>query len=90
MMNKIWKGMIAGALVLTIGATTAFAAGGWHHAASRSWSGCQGSDCQYVDADGDGICDNRGTGCRYTDADGDGVCDYYGAGWGHRGGHHGW
>ena len=32
----------------------------------------------YVDADGDGICDNRGMngrGGRYVDADGDGICD---------------
>lgn len=37
----------------------------------------------YVDADGDGVCDNRGSGqgagqgqgANYVDADGDGVCD---------------
>lgn len=34
----------------------------------------------YVDADGDGVCDNRpsgagGNGAGYVDADGDGVCD---------------
>jgi hypothetical protein len=44
----------------------------------------------YVDADGDGVCDNRGTGnCgngngqngqNYVDADGDGVCDNRGTG----------
>lgn len=40
----------------------------------------------FVDADGDGICDNRGTGtgggngAGYVDADGDGVCDNYGTG----------
>lgn len=41
----------------------------------------------YVDADGDGVCDNAGTGCGlygagrgYVDADGDGVCDNTGAG----------
>ena len=37
----------------------------------------------FVDADGDGICDNRGTGfggngAGYVDADGDGVCDNLG------------
>lgn len=38
----------------------------------------------YVDADGNGVCDNYGTGCgrNYVDADGDGVCDYYGTGTG--------
>ena len=41
----------------------------------------------YVDADGNGVCDNYGTGCgrNYVDADGDGVCDNYGTGC-HRGG----
>ena len=50
----------------------------------------------YVDADGDGVCDNAGAGCGlygmgrgYVDADGDGVCDNagygaYGAGRGAR------
>ena len=43
----------------------------------------------YVDADGDGVCDNAGTGCGmygagrgYVDADGDGVCDNAGMGCG--------
>lgn len=33
---------------------------------------------QYVDTDGDGVCDNRAAGnggAQYVDADGDGVCD---------------
>lgn len=38
----------------------------------------------YVDADGDGVCDNVGRGIGaclgYVDADGDGVCDNVGAG----------
>ncbi len=47
----------------------------------------------YVDADGDGVCDNYGSGAGctqiggcggqgacYVDADGDGVCDNYGSG----------
>ena len=45
----------------------------------------------FVDADGDRVCDNRGSGAGngagYIDADGDGICDNYGAGAG--GGHHG-
>lgn len=73
-MKKIRIAAIAAAVVLALGVTTAFAAGG------RS----------FVDANGDGICDNRGTGrgvC-YVDADGDGVCDNYGAGrWAGRGCH---
>ena len=86
-MKKIWKGTVAAALVLSVAATTAFAAGGWRsHSSSYRWSGCQGAYCgtNYVDANGDGICDNRGTGCgrNYLDANGDGVCDNRGTGWG--------
>ena len=57
-------------------ATTAMARGG----------GC-GRGRNYVDADGNGVCDNCGTGTGryYVDANGDGVCDNYGTGC-HRGG----
>lgn len=75
-MKKLLIGAAVTALVLTVGFTTAFAAGGRN----------------YVDANGDGVCDNRGSYCRYVDADGDGVCDNYGTGcrgWG-RGCHGGW
>lgn len=82
-MKKILMGTAVTALVLTVGLTTAFAAGGRY----------------YVDANGDGICDNRGSYCRFVDADGDGVCDYQGTGCRHTSGygchdqgrgHHGW
>ena len=82
-MKKLLIGAAVTALVLTVGFTTAFAAGGRN----------------YVDANGDGVCDNRGTYCQYMDANGDGVCDNYGThcrnggtgcrGWG-RGCHGGW
>lgn len=83
-MKKILMGTAIAALVLTVGVTGAFAAGGRN----------------YVDANGDGICDNRGNYCRFIDTDGDGVCDYhgtscrYGGGYSGHGchgcGHHGW
>ena len=53
---------------------------------------CQGNGAGYVDADGDGACDNAGSGvCQgngnangngagYVDADGDGACDNAGSG----------
>ena len=82
-MKKIRIAAVAAAVVLALGVTTAFAAGGRHHMANYSR--------YYVDANGDGICDNRGA-C-YVDADGDGVCDNYGTGLGCRSGaghgHHG-
>ena len=46
--------------------------------------GYRGQYCQFVDEDGDGICDNYGTGrcgmglgngTGFIDADGDGICD---------------
>ena len=43
-------GTAIAALVLTVGGTSAFAAGGRN----------------YVDANGDGICDNRGNYCRFV------------------------
>ena len=70
-MKKMRIVALSAAVVLTLGITTAFAAGGTY----------------YVDADGDGVCDNRGANCLYVDADGDGVCDNYGTGLG--GGYHG-
>ena len=82
-MKKILMGTAIAALVLTVGGTDAFAAGGRN----------------YVDANGDGICDNRGNYCRFADTDGDGVCDYHGTSCRHTGGygchgqgrgHHGW
>ena len=71
-MKKIRIAALAAMLVLAMGMTTAFAVGGRY----------------YADANGDGICDNRGTGrgvC-YVDADGDGVCDNCGTGLGCRSG----
>ncbi|WP_297209272.1 hypothetical protein [uncultured Flavonifractor sp.] len=81
-MKRIRIAVLAAALVLALGVTTAFAAGGHH-----SWTG---GDCWsrsgacYVDADGDGVCDNCGRlqGACYVDADGGGVCDNRGAGLG--------
>ncbi len=72
---------IAVAIVLVFGTASAYA----------SFTGGQGA-C-YVDADGDGVCDNYGSGAGctqsggcggqgacYVDADGDGVCDNCGSG----------
>lgn len=61
-MKKIFAGIVTMGLVLVMGGTTAFAAG-------------PGRGCYFVDADGDGICDNAGSMCVYADSDGDGICD---------------
>ena len=82
-MKKIATSIIAVALLLSVTATGVFAAQG------------TGAGRGFVDADGDGVCDNYGTGAGrgFVDADGDGVCDNYGTGagrqsgrWGGRGG----
>lgn len=83
-MKKVRTGILAAALLLTIGVTGAFAAGpGWgRHANWNNSCPAAGTTCRY-DMDGDGICDNCGSstcgvGANYVDADGDGVCDHWG------------
>ena len=64
-MKKLFAGVLAAALALSVLTASAFAAPG----------------ANYVDADGDGVCDYFGQGGRYyVDADGDGVCDNYNGG----------
>lgn len=61
-MRKVLLGALAAVIVLLANVGTAFAAG----------AGC---GRYFVDANGDGVCDNAGSICTYADADGDGVCD---------------
>lgn len=62
-MKRVLTGVVATALVLSVGVTSAFAAG-------------RGYGRNYVDANKDGLCDNYVVGvCPFRDADGDGVCD---------------
>lgn len=71
-MKKIIKIMVVTTLVGISMATYAFAGYGNHFFKSN---------VNYVDTNGDGVCDNYGTmgnGANYVDADGDGVCDNYG------------
>lgn len=65
-MKKVWVGILAAAMAVSVGTTSALAAG-------------PGAGRHFVDADGDGVCDNFGAGCSYVDADGDGICDSCGA-----------
>ncbi len=61
-MRKALLGVMAAAVILSLGSTSAFAAG-------------PGGGRCFVDADGDRICENAGGRCAYVDADGDGICD---------------
>lgn len=65
-MKKALLGVLFTVIVLSVCGTTAFAAG-------------PGCGRNFVDTDGDGICDHAGSGCVYADADGDGLCDVCGA-----------
>ena len=76
-MKKIIIGTVVITLVLAIGATTAFAAGGrWAGRGTGPWIG-QGTYCQFTDNDGDGICDNRGVNCWDTEAGAAGLCGHF-------------
>lgn len=77
-MKRALIGVLAAAIVLSAGMVTAFGVE-------------PANGCYFVDADGDGICDNRGScgwgggqgagcGMGFVDADGDGICDNYTAG----------
>ena len=88
--KKILAIVLMGLLVLTLVPAAVFA----------GYGSQQGQGIGYVDANGDGICDNHGSACgNYVDANGDGVCDnagtvntgqHGGRGMGHHGGgHHG-
>lgn len=78
--KKAVVGVLAVSMALSMGATSAFAAG-------------TGNRRNFVDTDGDGICDHyttrqttsqevnfsqNGRGRNFVDADGDGICDNYG------------
>lgn len=73
-MKKIFVAMITMGLVLMVGGTITYAAE-------------PGRGRYFVDADGDGICDNADSMCTYADSDGDGVCDNYASGQCHGRGH---
>lgn len=85
-MKKLWIGLSAAALAVSLCVTGALAAG--HHGRGLRQATADAPVCGvcFTDADGDGICDNFGTVCgRYfTDADGDGICDNFGTGLGIR------
>ena len=70
-MRKTLLSALGLVLALSMCATTAFAAG-------------PGRGCgrNFVDTDGDGVCDNAGSMCIYADADGDGICDTCGTNYG--------
>lgn len=62
--KRIFTGVAAAALVLTLGAVS--------FSAAETVKGRF-----FTDPDGDGICDFSGRGCTFADEDGDGICDFY-------------
>ena len=72
-MKKLTAGIIASALVIVLGSTTALAVGNGVNAGGQYSAGYKGTFCQdtgyyFTDENGDGICDHRGTmpGARYA------------------------
>lgn len=61
-MKKTVIGILAAAVVMSIGVVSAFAGG-------------HGRGSRYTDANNDGVCDYAKSICQYIDADGDGICD---------------
>ena len=76
-MKKTLIGILAAALIMTSGTTSAFAAGcrGHHSGAGRHHAVSVCTHKRYTDKNKDGICDKCG-GC-YTDKNKDGICDNY-------------
>ncbi len=70
-MKKILAILISGAM-LPILAVSASAHCGHHSGRNARQYYCQ---MDYIDENGDGICDNCSLRCKFTDADGDGICD---------------
>lgn len=60
--QKTVVGVLTAAVVLSVGAVSVFAAGA-------------GNKQNYVDSNGDSICDNAAANCACADADNDSVCD---------------
>ncbi len=93
-MKKIITLGLTAAILISASATTAFAASTWKgtnyaNTAGNAVSDYFGRYSNFVDADGDGICDNTGlyigmgrgkNGGRFIDNDGDGVNDNIGSG----------
>lgn len=87
-MKKLLIGIAAMTFTVSIGTTTAFAAGnGWGRnfidADNDGICDYYNTSCPFIDSNGDGICDNCGLGmcamgAGFVDADGDGICDNYG------------
>lgn len=88
-MKRVLTCILILALILALGMATAYAAGPrrGRSDAAGTW-GLTGRQCNWQDANGDGICDNCGMGrdhCQQggcpgcVDLDSDGVCDNRGA-----------
>lgn len=88
MKKRVLAGVLVTVLALSIGTTSAFAAGP-DAGQGRNFVDEDGNgicdfavdSCRYVDENNDGVCDYYGTGgygCKFADEDGDGVCDFYG------------
>ena len=80
-MYQVFLGALATSIALSMGATSTLAADSTAKVSQSLAPVYANAACAYVDADGDGICDNcdfahgQGWGGNFVDQDGDGVCD---------------
>lgn len=73
-MKKAFLGILGAIIAVSVGTTSAFAAG-------------SGARRNFIDTDGDGVCDNYGDrpskgSKNFVDEDGDGICDNFASGQG--------
>lgn len=82
-MKKRLIGVLSAALILSVGTLSAGAAygpgGGARWVDANKDGICDNRGANWVDANGDGICDNCNT--AWVDANGDGICDNRGTNW---------
>ncbi|WP_322199044.1 hypothetical protein [Acutalibacter intestini] len=87
-MYQVFLGALATSIALSMGATSTLAADSTAKVSQSLAPVYANAACAYVDADGDGICDNcdfahgQGWGGNFVDQDGDGVCDNFANGQG--------
>lgn len=95
MKKKLWTGILAAALIFSLGTVNVLARGP-HCSARHGHHNADGICAYYTDENCDGVCDTCGAAHvqrnGFTDANNDGICDYYDTapcGGGHCGGHGG-
>lgn len=77
MKKKIFVCILTGALVMSLGTSSAYAARRNNDVDKSNNGVCNNSitETHFVDENGDGVCDNINTNPNFTDENNDGICD---------------